>query len=167
MALIESEPRSASVRAASEVLLMELTRLEFDRYLVREPAALRALIETLSGRIRADLDALADDMRHCLTPLAQVEDDLAELADGTTPAKRGSEVLDNGSRVPPTPLSVLAPVAPAAHGLAVAQRVHGGHQPGHAGAAPNPSRPRCPHLRPARSQARARISAGACPRSSP
>ena len=90
MALIEDKPRAASVRAASEVLLMELTRLEFDRYLVGEPAALRALMETLSARIRGDLEALAGDitrmavlahdMRHCLTPLAQVEDYLADEA---------------------------------------------------------------------------------------
>jgi len=83
MALIESKPRSASARATSELLLMELSRHEFDTFLAAEPKALRALIHTLSARIRRYLEqlsvdikrmsVLAHDMRHCLTPLGLVE----------------------------------------------------------------------------------------------
>ncbi len=106
MALIDSKPRSASAKALSETLLIEVSRLEFDNYLTTEPVALRSMIQTLSSRIRNDLQIisadiksmsiLAHDMRHCLTPLGLVEgffeDHIERLENGAT-----REVVDEPS----------------------------------------------------------------------
>ncbi|NOZ11537.1 MAG: cyclic nucleotide-binding domain-containing protein [Gammaproteobacteria bacterium] len=98
MALIDSKPRSASAKALSETLLIEVSRFEYDQYLTAEPMALRSMIQTLSSRIRNDLQIisadiksmsiLAHDMRHCLTPLGLVEgffeDQVERIENGAT-----------------------------------------------------------------------------------
>ncbi len=63
MSLIESKPRSATVKALSDVLLMEIDEYHFKKYLASESQALIALVRTLSGRIRDDLDLMSNDMQ--------------------------------------------------------------------------------------------------------
>lgn len=63
MCLIESKPRSATVKALSNVLLMEIDEYHFKKYLASESQALIAIVRTLSGRIRDDLDLMSNDMQ--------------------------------------------------------------------------------------------------------
>jgi len=63
MSLIESKPRSATVKAKTEVLLMEIDEFHFKKYLAFESKALVAMVKTLSGRIRSDLDIMSGDMQ--------------------------------------------------------------------------------------------------------
>ncbi|MGA1865648.1 MAG: ATP-binding protein [bacterium] len=63
MSLIESKPRSATVKALSDVLLMEINEYHFKKYLASESQALIAMVRTLSGRIRDDLDLMSNDMQ--------------------------------------------------------------------------------------------------------
>ncbi|MFQ5443851.1 MAG: diguanylate cyclase domain-containing protein, partial [Nitrospinales bacterium] len=57
MALIESKPRTASVKAVEPSLLIELNKDEFENYLVQEPKILRYMMQTISSRYRNDLAA--------------------------------------------------------------------------------------------------------------
>ena len=63
MSLIESKPRSATIKALSDALLMEIDENHFNKYLASKPQALVAMLRTLSGRIRSDLDIMSDDMQ--------------------------------------------------------------------------------------------------------
>jgi signal transduction histidine kinase len=63
MSLIESKPRSATVKAFSDVLLMEIDEYHFNKYIAFEPQALIVMMKTLSSRIRDDLDLISDDMQ--------------------------------------------------------------------------------------------------------
>ena len=63
MSLIESKPRSATVKAKTEVLLMEIDEFHFKKYLAFESKALVVMVKTLSGRIRSDLDLMSGDMQ--------------------------------------------------------------------------------------------------------
>lgn len=57
MALIESKPRTASVKAVEPSILIELNKDKFENYLVQEPKILRYMIQTISSRYRNDLAA--------------------------------------------------------------------------------------------------------------
>ena len=63
MSLIDSKPRSATVKAKTEVLLMEIDEYHFKKYLAFESKALVAMVKTLSSRIRSDLDIMSSDMQ--------------------------------------------------------------------------------------------------------
>jgi CRP/FNR family transcriptional regulator, cyclic AMP receptor protein len=52
MALLDGSPRSATVTAESEVLLLELGRTAFARLLKQEPAITLALLKGLAARVR-------------------------------------------------------------------------------------------------------------------
>ncbi|OGW21470.1 MAG: hypothetical protein A3K09_05320 [Nitrospinae bacterium RIFCSPLOWO2_12_FULL_47_7] len=89
MSLIESKSRSASAKAVSEAVLMEVSEDQFNRYLATEPKALIAIMKTLSSRIRHDLEVMAADLRklsifahdikNYLSPLSLAELYLEEL----------------------------------------------------------------------------------------
>jgi len=91
MSVIEETPRSASARALTEVLVMEITKMEFDEYLTAEPRALWSLMRTLSARTREYLGIISDDvrqmsilahdMRNFLTPLGLVEGFLEDVVE--------------------------------------------------------------------------------------
>ena len=83
MGLIESEPRSATIRAETEAELLEITEERFQKEFALHAQALFALLKTLSARSRKDLDVI-DHMKEELT-LAQ--DD----------AEKFSNILDNTS----------------------------------------------------------------------
>lgn len=109
MALIESKPRSASAKALSNVLLMEVTKREFDDYFTADSKALLSMMRTLSRRIRNDLDIitgdiqkmtiLAHDMRNCLTPLGLVEGFLEDILDQERGANNGVKSSERGETI--------------------------------------------------------------------
>ncbi|MFQ5445217.1 MAG: ATP-binding protein [Desulfobacterales bacterium] len=90
MSLIESKARSASARAITEeVLLVQINETIFNTYFVSQPKVLLTLMKTLSSRVRADSESMAEDMqtlsifthdmRNCLVPLGIPEVYLGEL----------------------------------------------------------------------------------------
>ena len=101
MSLLESKPRSASARAVTDALLMEIEEEEFNDYLAREPKALISMIRTLSSRIRNDLKVMADDLqkvnifthdiKNCLTPLGLVEMYIEDLIDTFLGSREGQQ----------------------------------------------------------------------------
>lgn len=52
MSLFDSSPRSATVVATAPTTLIVVHRSDFDRYLMRSPAIMRALLTTLAERLR-------------------------------------------------------------------------------------------------------------------
>lgn len=77
MAVIEDKPRSATVLAAADCLLMRITAEQFQA-VVRQPASMLIMMKVLSQRIRRDTELLAQefekanilihDMRNMLSP---------------------------------------------------------------------------------------------------
>jgi serine phosphatase RsbU (regulator of sigma subunit) len=63
--------RTASVRTASEVLLLALTRREFDALIHRHPLLAYELLRILSTRLRVSNDAIITDLREKNARLAQ------------------------------------------------------------------------------------------------
>ncbi|MGA1795213.1 MAG: ATP-binding protein [bacterium] len=63
MSLIESKPRSATIKALTQSLLMEIDECHFNKYLASESKALVEMVKTLSSRIRSDLDLISNDMQ--------------------------------------------------------------------------------------------------------
>ncbi|MBI5427690.1 MAG: cyclic nucleotide-binding domain-containing protein [Nitrospinae bacterium] len=107
MSLLEAKPRSASARAGTGALLMEITETQFNQRLISDPRSLASIIKTLSSRIRRDLDLMAADFRklslfmhdikNCLTPLGLSEmyvEELIELFEGTSPGHKPREGLE-------------------------------------------------------------------------
>ena len=56
LALLESLPRSASVRALGDATLLEMPREAFHTYLRSDPEAMAAMMRTISRRLRKTLD---------------------------------------------------------------------------------------------------------------
>ncbi len=107
MSLIESKPRSASTKAVSQCLLLEISEVQFNQYLATEPKALISIIRTLCSRIRTDLAVMATDLqkanifthdiKNCLTPLGLVEmylEDLIESYSGQNGQQKRAGVED-------------------------------------------------------------------------
>lgn len=61
MAIIEDKPRSATVQAMGQCLLLELKSDQFQEYLARQPKSLVSMMKTLSRRIRKDTDLIAEE----------------------------------------------------------------------------------------------------------
>ena len=55
MALIESQPRSASVQALGPITLLEINQKQFHRYFASQPQVLMSLMKTMSSRFRRTL----------------------------------------------------------------------------------------------------------------
>ena len=89
LALIDSEPRSTSVRALEPTSLLEITENEFERYLRPDSVALSELLIAHSRRLRAmldvrdraydDLSMLLHDLRNFLTVLSGAREVMKEL----------------------------------------------------------------------------------------
>lgn len=83
MSIIDSKPRSASALAMGSVLLMEIPKSLFDKYISSNSKALFEMMKVFSTRIRSDLDVMSSDMlrinnfthdmRNCLVPLGIAE----------------------------------------------------------------------------------------------
>jgi signal transduction histidine kinase len=61
MALIDSKPRSATVVALNDSLLMEIDAKVFEKHIVNEPAHSYSMIRTLSTRTRNLLEIISED----------------------------------------------------------------------------------------------------------
>ncbi len=61
MALVNSKPRSATVKALVPSQLLVITKEQFQSHFASSPAALMALMQTLSNHSRGNLDAVAED----------------------------------------------------------------------------------------------------------
>jgi diguanylate cyclase (GGDEF)-like protein len=79
MALIEQRERSAELSALTDALVLHIPESEFTRRIATSPPALLALLRTLSGRSRKDLEALAQDNRKLQEYAAEVESANREL----------------------------------------------------------------------------------------
>ncbi len=58
MALLESEPRSASVRACTKTFLLEISKKQFESFLVSNSKIVLAILKSLSGRSREELEVI-------------------------------------------------------------------------------------------------------------
>ncbi|MBA3003682.1 MAG: cyclic nucleotide-binding domain-containing protein [Desulfurivibrio sp.] len=98
MAIIESQPRSASVAALESSLLLQVPFAVFQEYFSRQPKSLVAMMKTLSQRVRRDLEILGKeyeqinimvhDMKNLLTPFH-----LLEVMERTVPGLHGNRYL--------------------------------------------------------------------------
>jgi signal transduction histidine kinase len=98
MAIIENQPRSASVAALEESLLLQVPLAVFREYFSRQPKSLVAMMRTLSQRVRRDLEILGHDyaqinimvhdMKNLLTPFH-----LLEILERTVPGLAGNRYL--------------------------------------------------------------------------
>ena len=61
MSLIDSQSRSASVKAMGETLVMEIDKETFEKDIVHEPASFYSLLKTLSLRARHHLEVISAD----------------------------------------------------------------------------------------------------------
>ncbi len=102
MSLIESKARSASARAQQTTLLIEINEEHFHSYLASEPKALLAIMRTLSGRIRNDLETMMKDLRQLsinfLSTLGLAEltiEDSIEMFEGTDSKHKKREGLED------------------------------------------------------------------------
>ena len=58
LSLIDGGPRSATVRARTDLAVLEIDRRDLTRLLKKAPSVMRKLLEALAGRLR-DTDAMA------------------------------------------------------------------------------------------------------------
>jgi len=79
MALIESKVRSATVYARSDALLVEIDEELFKSCITRNPAALMAMMKTISSRSRHDLQNLDEDFQRLKGYASEIEDKNEEL----------------------------------------------------------------------------------------
>lgn len=61
MAIIETKPRSATVEAAEQSLLLQITHEQFQKYFSRQPSSLVSMMQTLSMRVRKDTELIAKE----------------------------------------------------------------------------------------------------------
>lgn len=94
MALIESQPRSATVKASARSELMEITQTQFQEKLASNPDVLMAIMKTLSGRARENLRILhkPDNDVSPLGAHPDIENLLTHLLQETGLTKREAEV---------------------------------------------------------------------------
>ncbi|HEY5726085.1 MAG TPA: diguanylate cyclase [Vicinamibacteria bacterium] len=79
MALIESKVRSATVYALAESLLVEITEEQFKQSVTASPAALMAMMRTISSRSRHDLENLDSDFQRLKGYASEVENKNEQL----------------------------------------------------------------------------------------
>lgn len=98
MAIIENQPRSASVAALEDAVLLQVPLAVFYEYFSRQPKSLVSMMRTLSQRVRRDLEILGKeyeqinimvhDMKNLLTPFH-----LLEVMERTVPGLAGNRYL--------------------------------------------------------------------------
>jgi len=79
MALIESKVRSATVYAVEPTRLLEITEEQFRERVARSPAALMAMMKTISKRSRHDLENIDSDYQRLKGYAAEIERTNQEL----------------------------------------------------------------------------------------
>jgi len=101
MALIDNQPRAASVRGVGDVVLLEIDDVTFKKLILSEPHAMVPFLHVIASRTRHNLDIivsenqrmnfLVHDMRNYLVPLSISEgymEKLILLLDGVDGQKR-------------------------------------------------------------------------------
>ena len=98
MAIIENQPRSASVATLENSFLLQVPCAVFQEYFSRQPKSLVAMMRTLSQRVRRDLEILGHeyeqinimvhDMKNLLTPFH-----LLEILERNEPVLAGNRYL--------------------------------------------------------------------------
>ena len=98
MAIIENQPRSASVAALEDAVLLQVPLAVFHEYFSRQPKSLVSMMRTLSQRVRRDLEILGQeyeqinimvhDMKNLLTPFH-----LLEVMERSVPGLAGNRYL--------------------------------------------------------------------------
>lgn len=98
MAIIENQPRSAGVATLEDSVLLQVPLAVFQEYFSRQPKSLVAMMQTLSRRVRRDLETLGreyeqinimvHDMKNMLTPFH-----LLEVLERTMPELAGNKYL--------------------------------------------------------------------------
>ncbi len=83
MGLIESKPRSATIRAEAKTQLLEITEEKFQQEFSAHSESLFALLKTLSHRARTDLDVI-DGMNAELILAKDNAEQLSQVLDDTT-----------------------------------------------------------------------------------
>ncbi|MBC8286632.1 MAG: EAL domain-containing protein [Nitrospinae bacterium] len=83
MGLIESKPRSASIRAEAETQLLEITEKKFYEEFSHNSGSLLALLKTLSERTRTDMDVL-EGVHAKLKKEQEHSEHLTQVLDDTT-----------------------------------------------------------------------------------
>lgn len=83
MGLIESEPRSASIRADKNSELLKITKEKFQKEFANHSQSLFALLKTLSNRARTDLDIM-DEMKAELVLVKDNAEQLSQVLDDTS-----------------------------------------------------------------------------------
>ncbi len=96
MALIEKQPRSASVQALDQVDLIEINEEQFQRYFAGQPQVLMALMKTMSARFRRSLGnpspipMMVEDSGNPLEKLDRMEEPVFMLNANTFQLLKGS-----------------------------------------------------------------------------
>lgn len=106
MALIEDKPRSATVQATVDSVLLKITPEQFHYYFSRKHEALFSILKTLSQRIRSDNEVIAEefekanilihDMRNLMTTFNLLE--LIEQTITDPSAQKSIHLMDNARR---------------------------------------------------------------------
>ncbi len=73
MALMQDQPRSASVRTTRPTTLLEVDRDVFDHLMVSSPGLAWRIVRTTFDRLRANDQAALDDLRDAYTTLARLD----------------------------------------------------------------------------------------------
>ncbi|MBT5028254.1 MAG: cyclic nucleotide-binding domain-containing protein [Nitrospinaceae bacterium] len=82
MALVESKPRSASVRALTEAKVLEVNKETFFKYFVSNPKVVWEILKTISARNREDLNVIDDsyqEIRKSREKYRKVIDSVSDL----------------------------------------------------------------------------------------
>jgi hypothetical protein len=82
MGVVENRPRSATVRAASEVEVEFLTSIEFLDHIASSPRGARELIQRLSQRLREADDRIVNDERRSGRAYTKIVDSQTAVASG-------------------------------------------------------------------------------------
>jgi diguanylate cyclase (GGDEF)-like protein len=88
MALIESKKRSASVEALRPTRLIEITEEQFKTHVAANPAALLAMMRTISNRSRHDLENLDSDFQQLKGYAAELDQIRRQLLESNQQLER-------------------------------------------------------------------------------
>jgi signal transduction histidine kinase len=78
MALIHNAPRAATVKAKTNVVVLELDKEGFNRVLKRSPSVAMAMVNEISGRLRQNDEMAVQDLRLRAAELADAYQKLAQ-----------------------------------------------------------------------------------------
>lgn len=79
MALIEAKPRSATVQAITDSILLRITRDQFQKYFSRKPESLFSMMRTLSHRIRLNTEIIAAELEKANILIHDMKNQMAPL----------------------------------------------------------------------------------------